>query len=186
LGACIGGCPVGAISLKEYETEAHSEQIVKEQAAVLQENSCACQGIQEMSFGLQTEQNATFFRLRHFPIQLHLINPNADFLQKADLVLAADCTAFAYGNIHNHFLKNNCLAIACPKLDNAADIYVEKLTAMIDYSSINTLSVIMMEVPCCSGLLRMAQQAQANAKRRIPIKKIIVGIKGNIQSEDWM
>jgi ferredoxin len=179
LGACIGDCPVGAISLKEYETETHNEQ-----AAVLQKNPCTCPSIKEITFSMPTEQNEACSRLSHFPIQLHLINPNAGFLQNADLVLAADCTAFAYSNFHNHFLKSSCLAIACPKLDNSTDIYVEKLTAMIDYSLINTLSVVIMEVPCCRGLLQMAKQAQANAKRKVPIKKIVIGIKGNIQSEE--
>ena len=151
VGACIGDCPVGAITLEERET---------------------------------TEPNTDFPRLRHFPIQLHLINPNADFLKNTDLVLAADCTAFAYSNFHHRFLTNNSIAIACPKLDNAADFYVEKLTAMIDNSLIHTLSVIIMEVPCCRGLFQIAQQAQARAKRKIPIKKIVIGTKGNLQSEE--
>jgi len=98
--------------------------------------------------------------------------------------LAADCTAFAYSNFHHRFLKNNSIAIACPKLDNATDFYVEKLTAMIDNSLIHTLSVIIMEVPCCRGLFQIAQQAQARAKRKITIKKIVIGTKGNLQSEE--
>ncbi len=111
---------------------------------------------------------------------------DAEFLKNTDFVLAADCTAFAYGNFHQQFLKNKSMAIACPKLDNAPDLYVEKLTAMIDNSSINTLTVVIVEVPCCRGVLQIAQQAQANAKRKIPIKKIVVGIKGNLQSEEWI
>ena len=165
LGACIGECPNGAISLEERDTK---------------------QSIQEKSFHQPTEQNMTFSELRHFPIQLHLINPNAGFLKNTDLVLAADCTAFSYGNFHQQFLKNKSIAIACPKLDNATEYYVEKLTAMMDHSFINTLTVIIMEVPCCRGLLQIAQQAQANAKRKIPIKKIVIGIKGDLQSEDWI
>jgi len=117
---------------------------------------------------------------------LKLINPNAGFLKHTDLVLAADCTAFAYGNFHSHFMKNKSIAIACPKLDNAADAYIEKLTLMIDNSFINTLTVILMEVPCCGGLFQIARQAQANAKRKIPVKKIVIGIKENLQNEDWI
>ena len=185
LGACIGECPYGAISLEERETQPNIKQATKEHTS-LQEKPCACPSIQEKSFDEQTEQNTTFSELRHFPIQLHLINPNAGFLQNTDLVLAADCTAFAYGNFHQQFMKNKSIAIACPKLDNAAEYYVEKLSTMIDNSFINTLTVIIMEVPCCRGLLQIAQMAQANAKRKIPVKKIVIGIKGELQSEDWI
>ena len=185
LGACIGECPLGAITLEEREAEPFDEQAVMARMAALQEKSCGCPGVQEMSMNQPVEPNTICFRLRHFPIQLHLVNPNAGFLKHTDLVLAADCTAFAYGNFHQQFLKNNSLVIACPKLDNAVELYVEKLAAMIDNSYINTLTVIIMEVPCCRGLFQIAQQAQAKAKRKVPIKKIVTGIDGNLQSEEW-
>jgi len=172
--------------LEEREAEPFNEQAVLERMASLQEKSCGCPGVQEMSLSQPAEHNTSFFRLRHFPIQLHLVNPKADFLQKTDLIVAADCTAFAYNNFHHQFLQNNSLVIACPKLDNAAELYREKLTAMIDHSFINTLSVIIMEVPCCRGLLQIAQQAQASAKRKVPIKKIVIGINGDLQSEKWL
>jgi len=101
-------------------------------------------------------------------------------------VLAADCTAFSIGNFHSVHLKGKSLAIACPKLDSGIETYVQKLTAMIDDAKINTLHVMMMEVPCCGGLLQMAQMAAANATRKIPIKKTIVGIRGDILSEEWV
>jgi len=182
LGMCIGECPVGAISLEEREAKPYSKQTVAES------KPCACPGSAEMSFEPPTVQNeadlAVFSRLRQWPVQLQLLNPEAAFLRNADVVLAADCTAFAFGNFHNQFLKNNCLAIACPKLDQAKDIYVEKLAAMFDCSFVNSLTVIVMEVPCCKGLLQIAQQAQAAAKRKIPIRKIVIGIKGELKSEE--
>jgi NAD-dependent dihydropyrimidine dehydrogenase PreA subunit len=177
-GACIGECPNGAISLEEREAKPHHEQTNVEKKS--------CPSMQEMSFTQSKEQNSLVSELRHFPIQLHLINPNAGFLHNTDLILAADCTAFAYGNFHQRFMKNKSLAIACPKLDHSKDLYVEKLTEMIDCASVNTLTVIVMEVPCCRGLLQIAQQAQAIAKRKIPVKKVVIGIKGNLQSEDWI
>jgi len=122
----------------------------------------------------------TLPQMNQFPIQLRLINPNAPFLYNCDLVLAADCTAFVCKDFHHRFMKNNSLVIACPKLDNAKDFYVAKLTAMIDHSAINSLTVIMMEVPCCSGLLHIAELAQAKAQRKIPIKKVVVGIDGTV------
>jgi len=188
LGACIGDCPVGAITLEEREAEAFNEQAVMARAFSLQEKPCGCPGAKEMSFKVeQSDTNVSVLsQLRQWPIQLHLLNPGAPFLKSANMVLAADCAAFSFGDFHRRFLKNNSIAIACPKLDNSKDVYIEKLTAMIDYSAINTLTVIMMEVPCCGGLLHLAQQAQANAKRKIPIKKVIIGIQGDIQGEEWV
>ena len=117
-------------------------------------------------------------QLSQWPVQLHLLNPEAAYFKNADVVLAADCSAFAYGNFHRQFIKDHILAIACPKLDSNKESYVEKLTAMMDNSCINTLTVVMMEVPCCGGLLQLAQLAQSQAKRKIPIKKVIISLKG--------
>lgn len=123
--------------------------------------------------------------LRQWPVQLHLLNPQAPYFQDADVLLAADCVAFSMGNFHSKYLKGKGLAIACPKLDSGKDIYVEKLTAMIDNANINTLTVMMMEVPCCSGLLQMAKMAVDNASRKVPIKTMIVGLEGQILKEQW-
>lgn len=124
--------------------------------------------------------------LRQWPVQLHLVNPNNSYFEGADVLLAADCSAFATANFHTHFLKGKILAIACPKLDNHADVYLEKITTMIDESQINTLSVLIMEVPCCAGLLRMAKAAREKAKRNVPIKAIILTLEGEIKSAVWI
>ena len=156
LGACIGVCPAGALELEEREAEAYHKP------------------------NREQPRCNTIFQSRQFPIQLRLVNPNASFLQHTDLVLAADCTAFVYRNFHTQFMKNSSLVIACPKLDHSAELYIEKLTAMIDYSFINAITVILMEVPCCGELWHIAQRAVANAKREIPIKKVVIGIDGQI------
>lgn len=124
--------------------------------------------------------------LEQWPVQLHLLNPQAGFFKNSDVLLASDCSAFSHGAFHSEFLKNKALAIACPKLDSNTESYVEKLAAMIDLSKINTLTVLMMEVPCCGGLIRMATQAREKAHRNIPIKAIIISIKGEILSEEWV
>jgi predicted transcriptional regulator len=90
------------------------------------------------------------------------------------------------GNFHSRYLKGKSLAIACPKLDHGADIYVEKLTAMIDIAKINTITVMMMEVPCCGGLLQMVRAALSKSSRKVPVKQMIVGISGNILKEEWI
>lgn len=124
--------------------------------------------------------------LRQWPVQLHLVNPMASYFQGADIVLAADCVAFAMGDFHNRLLKNKSLAIACPKLDTNKDVYLDKLSTMISDAKINTLTVPIMEVPCCGGLIQMAKMAVQQSGRNIPIKKIVVGIKGGILNEEWV
>lgn len=125
-------------------------------------------------------------RLRQWPIQLHLASPMAPYFQKADVVVAADCTAYAYGDFHNDFLKGKALVIACPKLDDGQETYVEKVRALIEEAKVNTLTVVTMEVPCCGGLLAMVKQAAAAASRKVPIKSVVIGIQGGIKSEDWV
>lgn len=190
LGACIGECPVGAITLEEREASPFDEQAVMAKMAANHEKPHGCPGTREMSFSRKNEREEATIplssQLGQWPVQLHLVNPGAGFLKNTNLVVAADCTAFAYGDFHNRFMKNNSIVIACPKLDDSSTVYVEKLTAMIDYSLIDTLSVIIMEVPCCGGLLHIAQQARMKANRKIPMKKIVIGIKGDILSEEWI
>ncbi len=124
--------------------------------------------------------------LRQWPVQMHLINPAASYFQESDLLLAADCVAFSLGNFHSKFLKGRSLGIACPKLDENKEIYLNKLVALIDESKINTITVMKMEVPCCGGILQMAQLALQQATRKVPIKTITVSISGEILSEDWI
>jgi ferredoxin len=124
--------------------------------------------------------------LTQWPVQLHLISPESPAFKGQDVVLAADCAAYAYGGFHQRFLKGKALAIACPKLDEGQDVYLEKLTAMIDQAQINTLTVVIMEVPCCGGLLRLAQEASSRAKRKIPIKSVVISRQGEVISEEWV
>lgn len=124
--------------------------------------------------------------LRQWPVQMHLLNPNAPYLRGADLLLAADCVAFSMGNFHNRYLKGRSLAIACPKLDHGTDIYIEKLTAMVDVAKVNTITVMMMEVPCCGGLLQMVKNALSNASRKVPVKQMIISLSGEVLNEDWI
>lgn len=124
--------------------------------------------------------------LRQFPIQLHLIHPQAPYFEGADVLLAADCTAFAAGNFHSKFLKGKKLAVACPKLDTNIEQYIEKLVSLIDEAKMDTLTVLIMEVPCCRGLVNIALNAREKASRNIPIKVAVLSVQGNIQSERWI
>ena len=126
-------------------------------------------------------------RLGNWPIQLHLLSPMAPQLTGKDVLLSADCVAYAVPDFQATHLDGKMLAIACPKLDEGKDIYREKITALIDHAQINTLTVVMMEVPCCKGLLVLAQQACEKAHRKVPLKAAIVSINGgSILSEEWV
>lgn len=116
-------------------------------------------------------------RLAQWPVQLHLVPPTAPFLRGADVLLAADCAPFAYANFHEDLLKGKALLIACPKLDNT-EPYLEKLVAMIRQSEIRSLTVVHMEVPCCTGLIHIARQAIARSGREIPLETVRIGIQG--------
>ncbi len=124
--------------------------------------------------------------LRQWPVQMHLVNPNAPYFRNSDLLLAADCAAFAMGNFHSKYLKGKSLGIACPKLDHGTDVYVEKIAALIDIAKVNTITVMMMEVPCCGGLLQMVKAAQSRAGRKIPVKQMVIGLQGNVLTEEWV
>lgn len=150
-----------------------------------------CPGSRSMSFqprpaappvGGQSQPS----HLTHWPIQLHLLNPTAPHYQGADVLLAADCVPFAVADFHKDFLRGKSLAIACPKLDENQEVYVQKLTAMVDAARINTLTVIIMQVPCCQGLLRLAQAAVAQAQRKVPVRCVVASLQGEILQDAWV
>jgi ferredoxin len=121
--------------------------------------------------------------LSHWPVQLHLIPPNGPAFREADVLLSADCVAYAMGDFHRRFLAGRSLAIACPKLDSQQDVYLDKLKALIDFGGIKTLTVATMEVPCCRGLLALARQAAAAAQRKIPLTWVEIGVQGDVLKE---
>ncbi len=123
-------------------------------------------------------------KLDHWPIQLHLANPRAPHFNGADVLIAADCTAFACGAFHQALLAGRKLVIACPKLDTGKEIYVDKIRALINDSKIASLTLAIMEVPCCGGLKRLVDEAAAGAARTIPISTVVVSIEGG--SLTWL
>lgn len=154
--------------------------------------ACGCPGSMERTFrapsvpglGVAAPTRLPASQLTQWPVQLHLLNPQAGYFRGADVVLAADCTAYAYADFHNRFIRNHTLAIACPKLDSNKESYVAKLTAMIDSAQINSLTVVIMEVPCCGGLVQLARMALENATRKVPGKEIVIGIEGDVKAEN--
>lgn len=211
LGACLGHCPQGAITVVRREADPYDEEAVaahlssirgapsavirpqRGNVAVLpmaaaQMPAPACPGSRAASWSAPSAAAAPVDEdlpssLRQWPVQLHLLPPSAPFLKDAEVLLAADCVAFAVGGFHRRFLKGRALAIACPKLDSHQEIYVEKLATMIDTAGIRELSVMVMEVPCCSGLVRLAQEAMARSQRSVPARVTVVGVRGEIMGE---
>lgn len=132
------------------------------------------------------EEGKRVSQLRQWPVQMHLVSPEAPYFQGADIVLSADCVAYALADFHKDYLKDKSLAIACPKLDAGQEIYIEKIKSLIEDAKINTLTVMIMQVPCCGGLLSMVKQALKSSERKVPVKAIVVSIEGEILSEDWL
>jgi NAD-dependent dihydropyrimidine dehydrogenase PreA subunit len=122
-------------------------------------------------------------RLTHWPVQLHLISPSAPHYRNSDLLIAADCAAYSYADFHRDFLKGHTLAIACPKLDSQQDVYRERLAALIDQAKVKSIRVLIMQVPCCRGLLHHVVEAASRATRKVPVNSVIVGIHGEILGE---
>jgi len=166
---------------------------VPEPSGLQMESGCGCQGSKEMSFqaGGQAEPSGELVSdqpsaLRQWPVQLHLINPGAGYFQGSDLLISADCVAYSLGNFHSKHLQNKSLVIACPKLDSNMQVYEQKITALIDHAGVNTITVMIMEVPCCGGLMQLVQSAASKAERKVPVKAIQVGIQGQILAEEWI
>lgn len=161
LGDCLPACPVNAISFEEREAPAYNETAVLE-AKKLSENC---------------EINAVS-RLSQWPVQIKLVPVNAPYFSNANLLVSADCTAYAYGNFHERFIKNHITLIGCPKLDN--EDYSEKLTQIIAFNTIKSITVVRMEVPCCSGLQKAVEKAVKNSSKQIPCKVVIISADGRI------
>ncbi|HCE45394.1 MAG TPA: 4Fe-4S ferredoxin [Lentisphaeria bacterium] len=195
LGACLGECPQGAIAMIERDAAAFDEKEVEkhlkkqESKQPVQHKHAGCPGMAVMSFNSKDKNPDTGHtqdacaalnsELTQWPVQLHLVPPVAPYWENADLLICADCVPFAYANFHSELLKGRKLVIACPKLDDT-DPYLEKLTAIFKENNIKSITVARMEVPCCGGIVMIAQRALLESGKDIPFKTITVGIHGNI------
>ena len=146
--------------------------------------SCSCPESvdKELNIKSKNKQEPVILsaELHNWPVQLQLLNPNAPYLKNADLLIAADCAPFAYPNFHERFLKDKILIILCPKLDKTIDIYIDKLAEIFSNQDINSISIVHMEVPCCSGIGVIVQRALEKAKKNIIIKDYTISINGEI------
>ena len=187
LGDCLPSCPTGAISFIEREAAAYDEAAVKAAQQEKEARSCGCPGTNakqiqhEASAELPADMTTTQSQLSQWPVQIKLVPVRTPYFDGANLLIAADCTAYAYGNFHNRFIRNRITLIGCPKLDEGD--YTEKLTAIIRENDIKSVTIVRMEVPCCGGLEHAVKAAIQASGKFIPWQVVVVTTDGNVISE---
>jgi len=187
LGACLGHCPQDAITIEPREAAQFDEQAVKAHLgydAKKAEPVFACPGLAAHQFrpeptAPRSDVQAVPSQLSHWPVQLKLVSPTASYFTDADLLLVADCVPFAMGDFHSRFLKGRSVVVGCPKLDDAG-YYVEKLAQILQANNLRSLTVVHMEVPCCSGLSRVAREAIALSGRRMDFEDVTISLRGEV------
>ena len=189
LGACLGHCPQDAISIEKREAEDFDEEateayLAKEKNDPVQ-TAFVCPGIAAKQLRTKAmPDDATSVvevpsRLGQWPVQLKLVSPHAPYFAGADLLLVADCVPFAMGDFHNRFLKDHSIAVGCPKLDDV-QFYIEKLATILQANKLNSLTVIHMEVPCCSGLVHIAKEAIAKSNIEMAFEDVTIDLQGSV------
>lgn len=189
LGDCLPKCPTNAITIEKRKCEEFDEEAVKknmEEAAKKAPLPCGCPGSNARRIERRQESAAPVSRpepenvseLMQWPVQIKLVPVNAPYFDNANLLVAADCSAFAYADFHNNFMKNKITIIGCPKLDNTD--YSEKLAAIISNNNIKSVTVIRMEVPCCAGIVEAVKRALMQSGKMIPWSQVTVGTDGTI------
>lgn len=192
LGKCLPKCPVDAIQLEEREAKAFDREASLQRKAAAEAPAspvtaslgCGCPGTASKTISRdetpasQPQQSFNPSQLRQWPVQIKLVPIHAPYLENSHLLVAADCTAFAYGNIHQDFMRNKVTLIGCPKLDEGD--YSEKLTAILENNNIKSLTVLRMEVPCCSGIANAAKNALINSGKMIPWSIVTISTDGRI------
>lgn len=186
LGDCLPACPTGAITFEEREAPEYNEEAVKKAkmhkaAAMMFHGGCPGSRSRAIERKNEVQKNTNTFsesRLRQWPVQIKLVPVTAPYFENADLLISADCAAYAYGNFHADFIKNRITLIGCPKLDDTD--YSEKLTEIITLNNIKSVTVVRMEVPCCGGIENAAKQAVKRSGKFIPWHVVTISTDGNI------
>lgn len=189
LGACLPECPTGAITIIEREAAAFDEAAVKKHIATHTQSQpmpCGCPGsnaklIAGGSENMPAEAKSSGSQLRQWPCQIKLVPVNAPYFDRAHLLVAADCTAYAYANLHADFMRDKITLIGCPKLDDVN--YAAKLAEILQTHDIKSVTVVRMEVPCCGGMVQAVKAALAQSGKLIPWQVVVIGIDGTIRED---
>ena len=194
LGACLGSCPTGALKVIEREADEFDEEAVeqflaeeKKAAQAPQSGGCPSAQIQHLRPMTPCQQaNAPSSQigsaLSHWPIQIRLIQATAPFLEGCDLLVAADCTTLAYAGLQQDFLSGRVVMMGCPKFDDQ-QLYVERFTEIFRTRTLNSLTILIMEVPCCHAMLQIIEQAWKAVKPKFPVRHVVISTKGEIKGE---
>lgn len=184
LGDCLPACPTGAISFEEREAAAYNEEAVLKNKAEKQAEKlpCGCPGTHSKTIKRNNKSdemvNSIESQLLQWPVQIKLVPVNAPYFDKANLLIAADCTAYAYGDFHRRFIKNKITLIGCPKLDEGD--YAEKLESIIKNNDIKSITIVRMEVPCCGGIENAAKTALMKSGKFIPWQVVTISTNGEL------
>ena len=185
LGDCLPACPTGAITFEEREAPAYDEAAVLASKQQKQHETlpCGCPGTQSKeirreSCDCSAPSYSAASQLTQWPVQIKLVPLRAPYFEHANLLIAADCTAYAYGNFHNDFIRNHITLIGCPKLDEGD--YAEKLTEIIRSNNIKSVTIVRMEVPCCGGIEHAAKKALQASGKFIPWRVVTISTDGRI------
>ena len=183
LGDCLPACPVDAISFEEREAPAYDEAAVLK-AKAQKPLPCGCPGTQSRKVSHEHVEDCSVStadiksRLSQWPVQIKLVPVNAAYFNNADLLIAADCTAYAFGDFHNQFIKNRITIIGCPKLDE--EDYSDKLTKIISQNNIRSITIVRMEVPCCGGIQYAAEKALEKSGKSLSLNVVTISVDGKI------
>jgi NAD-dependent dihydropyrimidine dehydrogenase PreA subunit len=192
LGACLGECPQGAISIEERDADEFDEAAVARHLEGLRADArppameCGCPGSAVRDLrpaareGGGAVEDAGPSMLRNWPVQIKLVPVRAPYLDGADLLIAADCVAFAYRGFHGRFLAGKTLLVGCPKLDDA-ELYIEKLAEMFRHNDVRSVEIAIMEVPCCMGLEHIVGRALQASGKSVPVTLSVVGVRGDLE-----
>jgi len=197
IGACIGECPTGALQVVEREAEEFDEEAVEKHLAQTKNQTacdpsagpgtCPSSQIKDLtpasaSKAESAEHGPTDSRLAHWPVQIRLVPANAPFLKNADLLVLADCVAVAYPDLHQDLLDGKAVMMGCPKFDDK-DGYAEKFGDVIRQAGLNSITIVTMEVPCCSGLPGIVKKGMEIAGSEVPMREVVISQRGGILSD---
>jgi ferredoxin len=197
LGACIGECPNDALTIVEREAEEFDEEAVevylsqKEPVQAETVMACGCPSTQIQAFAPSSCQEAnrpatiegSASELTHWPVQIRLVPPNAPFLKNADLLVTADCTPLAFPDIHRRFIKGKKVLMGCPKFDDVQD-YINRFAEIFQTAGIKSVTAVIMEVPCCSGLPVIIKKGMEKAGKHIPVETVVISTRGKVVKQE--
>ncbi|MGX9726539.1 MAG: ATP-binding protein [Candidatus Electronema sp. VV] len=188
LGACLGHCPTGALKIIEREADDFDQAAVDAflanegrscpSAQLKTQQPCACDAANTPS----AQQGSA---LTHWPVQIRLVPPSAPFLENCDLLIAADCTAVAYANLHRDFLQGRKVMMGCPKFDDQ-QLYVDRFTELFKTRKLKSVTILIMEVPCCGSMLQIVRHAYEQAKCKAPVRQVVISTEGSLlDGRNW-